>query len=415
MWTRHLKLLFIFLAGSLIIFANALNDGEGSYTAAQKPEQGKLFVQVGQARADLTPQQQESLAQLQKQPTTVATRLVRVQTQLLTASPYRLKINLGSEFEVVTTETKPKDEGETWIGRPLTPSDSAVFVVKGTSVTGTIRVGSELYAIRPLGGGLHAVVLQDEKKFPPEHPPEFNQLEKEPSKTFEKSLLADVPDIPRTLRILVAYTPRVAAAVQDINATIDLAISETNDGYERSGVKLRAELAYAYQVNYQESNSHDTDLANFRTPNDSIMDEVHALRDTYKADVCVLLIDNGSYCGTASAILADESSAFVVVHYTCATGYYSFAHEIGHLQGARHNLEADPSTTPFAYGHGYYGLAGKWRTIMSYDCPGGGCKRLPNWSTPSVNYNGSPMGRDDCCNNARVLNETAPVITAFRN
>ena len=80
------------------------------------------------------------------------------------------------------------------------------------------------------------------------------------------------------LRVVVAYTPRVAASVADIKSIIDLAIAETNESYTNSGVKINAELAYAYQVNYQESGSHDTDLRNFRTPNDSVMDEVHALR-----------------------------------------------------------------------------------------------------------------------------------------
>jgi hypothetical protein len=399
----------------LITLATTVNQPSAFSIDVQKPEKADLFVNIDKSKADLTPQQQESLAQLAKQTTTMETRLVRVKTQLLTPSPSKLlTINLGKEFDVARIETRPKDEALTWIGKPLGPLDSAVFVVNGNNITGTVRVGQELYAIRPLGGGLHAVVRQDEKKFPPEHPPEFNQLETQPAKEFVNPALADAPQVQHVLRVVVAYTPRVAASVADIKSIIDLAIAETNESYTNSGVKINAELAYAYQVNYQESGSHDTDLRNFRTPNDSVMDEVHALRDAYKADVCVLLIDSPSYCGLASAILADESTAFAVVHYTCATGYYSLAHEIGHLQGARHNLEVDPSVTPFSYGHGSFNQIGKWRTVMSYDCPGG-CQRKPYWASPFVIYNGSPTGRVDCCDDARVLNETASVITSFRN
>ena len=57
--------------------------------------------------------------------------------------------------------------------------------------------------------------------------------------------------------------------------------------------------------------------------------------------------------GQADAIYADASSAFAIVDYDCATGYYSFGHELGHLQGARHDPNNDPTSTPFAYGHGY--------------------------------------------------------------
>ncbi|HZG54421.1 MAG TPA: zinc-dependent metalloprotease family protein [Pyrinomonadaceae bacterium] len=69
------------------------------------------------------------------------------------------------------------------------------------------------------------------------------------------------------------------------------------------------------------------------------MKEVHELRDTHKADVCVLLIDSPLACGKADKIFATEDRAFAVVHYSCATGNYSFGHEIGHLQGASHNKE----------------------------------------------------------------------------
>ena len=406
---NHHYLLIAFAVLALLIGSFS----EWSVTA-QKPEKADLFIEIDRTKTDLTPEQQQALSRIRSQETTVETRLVRVRTQLLTPSPLKLRVNLGKEFEVEKTETKPRDEGLTWIGKPLSATDSAVLVVNGNDVTGTVRSGSELYAIRPLGGGLHAVIRQDEKKFPPEHPPEFKPVENEAPKPLPGAIAADLPQAPQTLRVLVAYTPKVAAAVHDVDAMIRLAVEETNLGYANSNINLRAELAYEYQVNYQESGSHDTDLMNFRTPNDSLMDEVHQLRDTHKADVCVLLIDNPSYCGLASAILADENSAFAVVHYTCATGYYSFAHEIGHLQGARHNPEADPTMLPFSYGHGYSNPTANWRTIMSYDCPNG-CPRLPYWANPQVKYHNLAMGDGDCCNDSRVLNETASTITAFRN
>src|ERR1700738_3333099 len=299
------------------------------HTAAQNPANSKLFIQVDPSKADLTQTQEDFLAQLNRQGTTSDTKLVRIRTDLLTPSPLSLEINVaaGKQFEIMTTETRPRAEGFTWIGKPLAPTDAAVFIVNDGNVTGTVRTGNELYALRPLGGGLHVLIRQDQNKFPPEHPPEFKQKEQAPPREFTNPSTADVSDAPKVLRILVAYTPRVAAAEADITSFINLAIAETNLSYANSHINIRAELAYAYQVNYQESGSHDTDLERFRNKNDSMMDEVHDLRNTYRADVCVLLIDNDAYCGTASAILATESDAFVVVHYTCATGYYSFAHE----------------------------------------------------------------------------------------
>ena len=52
-------------------------------------------------------------------------------------------------------------------------------------------------------------------------------------------------------------------------------------------------------------------------------------------------INNTDYCGLAwlmTSTASDFSSrGFSVVHYGCATGYYSFAHEMGHNQGAHHD------------------------------------------------------------------------------
>lgn len=142
------------------------------------------------------------------------------------------------------------------------------------------------------------------------------------------------------------------------------------------------------------------------------MDEIHAQRNTYAADVGVLLTDGNDGCGNGT-INASATSAFVAVTADCATGNYSFGHELGHLFGARHNTEEDSSTTPYAYGHGYLSPDGKWRTIMAYNCSNG-CPRLNYWSNPAKTRNGVAMGTTGRNNNARVLNERAAVLAGFR-
>jgi peptidyl-Asp metalloendopeptidase len=147
------------------------------------------------------------------------------------------------------------------------------------------------------------------------------------------------------------------------------------------------------------------------------MDDIHTKRTTYKADLAVLIINNGSYCGLASAILADANSAFAAVYWDCATGYFSFAHEIGHLQGARHDPGADASDNPYIYGHGYVNKAAGWRTIMAYNdptCPGGSCTRIQHWSNPDVAYSGAATGTESHNFNALVLTRTRGIIAGFK-
>ncbi|MCU7526632.1 MAG: T9SS type A sorting domain-containing protein, partial [Ignavibacteria bacterium] len=203
-------------------------------------------------------------------------------------------------------------------------------------------------------------------------------------------------------------TPSASSASGDIKGLIELAVSEANDSYVNSGIDIHLNLVCTLAVNYSESGNYDTDLNRFKTEGDNFMDEVHMNRQAYGADICVLILNNDAYCGLAAVISANASSAFCAVHYDCATGYYSFAHEIGHLQGARHNLDIDPT---LGYNHGYIDLAHNWRTIMAY--PAGSTVRIKYWSNPDKYYNGYVMGTTTYENNARTLNESANIISTF--
>jgi hypothetical protein len=173
-------------------------------------------------------------------------------------------------------------------------------------------------------------------------------------------------------------------------------------------------LNHKYQTSYVESADMALDRDRFRINGDGFMDEVHGLRNQHAADIAILITKSGNYCGIAAAIGAVADTAFAVVGQNCATGYYSFAHEIGHLQGARHNPQADPTTTPCAYCHGYFYETGHWRTVMSYECPAG-CTRIKYWSNPNVLYGGVAMGTAATHHNARGLNNTACQVANFRS
>jgi hypothetical protein len=112
-------------------------------------------------------------------------------------------------------------------------------------------------------------------------------------------------------------------------------------------------------------------------------------------------------------VFADAEDAFAVVHHECAAATYSVAHEIGHLIGARHDLNIDKMMTPFPYGHGFV-KGTKWRDIMSYKESCGGCPRLPVWSSPRVMIRGEPAGIPQV-DNARVIAEQAARVANFRS
>lgn len=216
------------------------------------------------------------------------------------------------------------------------------------------------------------------------------------------------------IRVLVLYTQNAKDSVSNIKNTILTAVEYTNQSFINSQINYQIELVYAGQTNYTESGDIYIDLPRFRNTGDGYMDEVHTLRNKYSADVCVLLnhIYQG-YCGLGY-LGVTATDAFCVVNSACDVSNYSFAHEIGHLLGCRHDPYVDSNTTPFAYGHGYVHPSNTWRTIMAYVDACGSCPRLRYWSNPNVLKNGEPMGTVATHNNARVWNERSNTVMAFR-
>ena len=114
---------------------------------------------------------------------------------------------------------------------------------------------------------------------------------------------------------------------------------------------------------------------------------------------------------------------FGVTSYQCATGYFSFGHEIGHNFGMYHDRGTENTcseTTTFNYG--YRDTAAAFRTILSYDCsmnqcdamPKNGCTRIQRFSSSNsaFTYNGKPIG-DARRDNAKTLNNVRAQVAAF--
>lgn len=288
--------------------------------------------------------------------------------------------------------------------------NSAILVARDGTITGTIRYEGKLYRIRSVGKGTHSVERINEESMQDHADDYIDPPSSAPDINTKVSVLAGPP----VLDVLVVYTASAANQSGNIISLIDLAETETNIGYTASGVNTSINIVHSAQVDYSETSNSVTDLNRLAGTNDGYMDEVHNLRDNYGADMVVLVSDVSGYCGRADAIYANAASAFAIVDFNCATGYYSFGHELGHLQGARHDPHNDPTTSPFSYGHGYQDPAQNWRTVMAYDCTSG-CSRQLFWSNPARANNGSATGTHASSNNARVLNNTATTMAGFRN
>ena len=297
-----------------------------------------------------------------------------------------------------------------------TPGSEVSLVVLGLDVSGTIKHNGNVYKVHPLGAGLNAVYLYDINQLQ-DHPNDYRDFIKKQSHYLEPKgpaprLLTAIPSDLVVIDVLVTYTASARSEAGNIDALIQLAFDETKRIYANSQIKPRLRLVHRYLTSYQESGNMKTDLARLRSPNDGYIDEVHVRRNLYKADLVVLLVGRDNYCGIAYQF-ANPSKAFSVVGQNCATGYYTFAHELGHNQGAHHDPDT-ASNKQFAYGHGLCYSPDNWRTVMSYNF-GSRCRnRLQYFSNPHVSHMGAPTGDASLRNNARVINETAKHMANFR-
>jgi peptidyl-Asp metalloendopeptidase len=371
--------------------------------------------------------QDASYRALADAPSTVALRIVKADAAALSEKAASLLLDLGEELDLRAVRTDSywtkagilvwsgvvAESGSTTTPDAVQfdPINSVMLVKNGDKITGNVHYNGAWYKIRPLESGGHAIVLVNVNAMPPDHPPSYADL---PTYRMPRRS-AGLAKVNTTIQVLVNYTPSAAAASGDIAGLINLAVAESNQGYANSGVSIDLVLAAQGPTTYTESGDFNTDLTRYRGTADGFMDEIHAARDASAADVAVLLINNTQYCGLASGIGSTAATAFVAVYWDCATGYYSFAHEIGHLQSARHDPRNDSTTTPYAWGHGFqYTKSPSWRTVMAYNCTGLGCPRLNYWSNPNNLYNGVPMGTANKNDNHRVLNDTRATVAAFR-
>ena len=307
------------------------------------------------------------------------------------------------------------------------------LVVMGSDVLGTIRHDGEVYRVRPLGGGLTVVYRYDTGRLPGcgVSGESFWTKARERREAVaaaarqQRDQGGGGPDSPASLSepgsgevmdVLVAYTPQARRAAGNIHALIRLFVEDTNRFYANSRILPRIRLVHSHETEYRQESEMLIDLNRVSAPDDTYMDEVHARRDEHGADLVALLVADytDAVCGIAHQYIGypgADAWGFSVSAQNC--GSHTFAHELGHNQGAHHDPVAGTNQS-FPYGHGLCNSRQRWRTVMAYRESGNCRPEAPHFSNPDVSYRGTPTGDEGVHNNARVINETAHVVAGFR-
>ena len=349
--------------------------------------------------------------------------------------------------------------GFVWVGRiPDLPESNVTLSVIGEVMAGSVVTRDAAYAIRYARPGVHEVMQINQADFPAEAQPLIPNVG---AGAELARATADVTagtgsdvngDDGSFIDVMVLYTNTVISVRGTdaaVRALVNLGISETNTSYASSGITQRLRLVFAGPVAYTEADATTTrigianDLSNI-TSSVGALGGVAALRNAYAADMVTLLTHRSvlDACGIAwlqqSIGAGFAPYAYSVTDHQCVSPNFTFAHELGHNMGARHDWFMDTGISPHTYAHGYVNPSDGWRTIMAYAdhcwALNVSCQRLLRWSNPlqtapapfPAASMGVPQGTSTACtagnianpqcdaDDARTLNNTAPVVANFR-
>jgi hypothetical protein len=450
---RFLVLILLVNLGLIILTAANVLAGDAPQAAAAQTAPG-LFEAVEFSAAADAP-----TAQAGGGGTTLRERFVRInfdqlgglQADAATADAIaapQVTLNLFPDavFTATQEEIRPTDSGGyIWDGT-LSGVDFGTFkmVINNGQALGRVQSLFANYVINPVGGDLYQIQEVDIPALT-RQAESINDAVPPPASFAGVLAQADPPpptggDDASIIDVLVIYSPAALAArggQTGMNNLILWAEDDTNQAYADSLINQRINVTGQAQVAFPRTNSL-TILEQMQRQGDGFMDQIHIFRDQARADLVMMILDEtdltDSLCGLAylqtSVVNAFESFAFGLVVESCVLGNFSFAHELGHNMGARHDWFVDPDTTPYAFAKGFVNpgttSSTRWRTIMAYNnrcvVSGFNCTRLMRFSNPDV-LSGSAWGNSPTgvsgglqpSDNALALDLTALNTANFRD
>ncbi|MCA6436389.1 MAG: T9SS type A sorting domain-containing protein [Bacteroidetes bacterium] len=309
----------------------------------------------------------------------------------------KLNVNLPSigidniPFEMSKVEfNNPFDFN--WIGNQYVYDDSvntygSINLIKSREkFIGHITLDNKSYEIFDLTGGVQVIAVTNLNLFSPDECATGNRVSSVAASANQG------PCADGKSKVLVFFTPSAQSVESDINGRVALAMSQLNQNWANSSISNNLTLVGVQPINFSETGNISNDLNTLKS-----LSNVTSLRNSLKAEI-VIFLTNGNYggiMGLAGGINANFNETFAIVDVTSSTtGRFTFAHEVNHLFGARHDNDPSPSNEHghiFKTGTGWFGWGGVTRKTVMVVIPAGE-SRIEHTSNPNVNFMNVPTG-----------------------
>ena len=406
------------LSFALVSFVSAANAAEN------------LFAVAGNRAQIAAPG--ELLRQVAADPANARIEVVAANATLIDASTSEIALTLPGGIKVNAKQTqfeRMQSGNDVWSGqidmgalKEQFPNaldaqlNNIIAVRSGDTVLANIRIAGQLFRLVPIDGGAHALVEVDQSKFiVDESEKAYAEMAQNSQPVDTGKALGPVAKAISTIRVMVAFGPAATSAVGNEQQAIDLSFSEANQALSATNTDVRFQQAGAIQFYTQsESSTYSTMLSRLTNGSDGYYDAIAGQRNTNTADIVAYVAPVSSgLCGQAAGIATSNAQAYFVMNPTCLSGNYTFVHEAGHVVGTRH--DNDPTTSPYAYGHGYVMASISKRTVMAVNNgPCSACVRIGAFSAPNYTVSGVAIGTAGSNDNTRVWRTQGATVAAFR-
>ncbi len=252
-----------------------------------------------------------------------------------------------------------------------------------------------------------------------------------------------------TIDLLMVYTPKAeiwadtatVRAPGSFNAAVAQAMNLSQQALDISNLAIKLRMVHLHKTNYDEASGASSTVHLQRLtaragesgwPSGTLgfMDEVHALRDQFGADLVALLVDvddTGGLAWRLGSYGGRPQNGFSLNRIKQTHFTYTLVHEIGHNMGNSHGRRPTQTSSPanrfgglHSYSTGYQWTANNgdgFATVMHYTSPG--FTGTPYFSSTSQLVNGVAIGSSAPdslgADNARSMREIRRVIANYRN
>lgn len=318
------------------------------------------------------------------------------------------------KFKAYVTEFKYISENDfVWKGDIIDKYGSITIICENGKVFGHIMIEDQHYEIQDIEG--NTLLLEFDNEYVTKKCKGIEIKRKE--EILNKPLIntsTEALTCTGLVRILVLYTPAAQNSVPNIFNTATLAINQLNEALTHSGIsksQLTTVLAATKFIDFKETTNAADDCDKI-SKNPVAMQ----LRSQYQADLVVILTGSNYPWITGCSLVGPpvwSHDAYNIVEAESATPSFTFAHEVAHLFGCRHEASDDPNGV---YEHGYQFTSGwwlwkkYWRTIMHVDLGDGDWVRVNHFSNPNVEHYNNATGVANKNDNARKLRESSCII-----